>query len=249
MLTIGELASFVGITVRTVRHYHAIGLLDEPPRDQSGYRRYDAQALIRTARIKVLADAGVPLARIPALLDASPTELHEAITEFDQRIADEIDRLTAVRASLRRLRAPALPPALAHLLDALQRIGVSQRTIHYERDGWIMLLTLFPHLAEELIAEKAQLLAEADFVWLYRRMDEAFDWDPDDARIDALAAEAVTRINLPTTHRASPRSGDSARMQALLASYGDNGPASWKALTQRMQERMAGDGAGTRGED
>ncbi len=79
MLTIGELATAVGITVRTVRHYHAIGLLPEPPRDPSGYRRYDAQALITAARIKLLADAGVPLARIPSLLEAHPDELHAAI--------------------------------------------------------------------------------------------------------------------------------------------------------------------------
>jgi DNA-binding transcriptional MerR regulator len=36
VLTIGDLARLAGTTVR---HYHAIGLLDEPPRDESGYRR------------------------------------------------------------------------------------------------------------------------------------------------------------------------------------------------------------------
>ena len=42
MLTIGELASYAGVTVRAVRHYHAKGLLPEPERDHSGYRRYGA---------------------------------------------------------------------------------------------------------------------------------------------------------------------------------------------------------------
>ncbi len=41
-LTISQLASYAGVTVRAVRHYHAKGLLPEPPRDGSGYRRYDA---------------------------------------------------------------------------------------------------------------------------------------------------------------------------------------------------------------
>ncbi|MEO3796883.1 MerR family transcriptional regulator [Nonomuraea sp. B10E15] len=35
MLTIGELASYAGVTVRAVRHYHAKGLLPEPERDRS----------------------------------------------------------------------------------------------------------------------------------------------------------------------------------------------------------------------
>src|SRR5207253_1241602 len=46
MLTIGELASYAGVTVRAVRHYHAKGLLPEPERDHSGYRRYGAAAVV-----------------------------------------------------------------------------------------------------------------------------------------------------------------------------------------------------------
>ena len=36
MLTISQLASYAGVTVRAVRHYHAKGLLPEPERDHSG---------------------------------------------------------------------------------------------------------------------------------------------------------------------------------------------------------------------
>ena len=61
MLTIGQLAAYAGVTVRAVRHYHAKGLLPEPIRDPSGYRRYDAAAVVELIRIKTLAEAGVPL--------------------------------------------------------------------------------------------------------------------------------------------------------------------------------------------
>lgn len=60
MLTIGQLAKYVGVTVRAVRHYHQRGLLTEPGRDASGYRRYDAHAVLDLIRIKILSDAGVP---------------------------------------------------------------------------------------------------------------------------------------------------------------------------------------------
>ena len=70
LLTIGQLASHCGVTVRAVRHYHRVGLLPEPVRDGSGYRRYGAQAVVDLVRIKVLADAGVPLAQVSHFLNA-----------------------------------------------------------------------------------------------------------------------------------------------------------------------------------
>ncbi|WP_308015202.1 MerR family transcriptional regulator [Nocardia coffeae] len=83
MLTIGQLAATARVSVRTVRHYHQVGLLPEPDRDASGYRRYSAQAAVDLVRIRTLADAGVPLARIETLLHAQPTEFAAAITDID----------------------------------------------------------------------------------------------------------------------------------------------------------------------
>ena len=71
------------MTIRAVRHYHQRGLLPEPDRDASGYRRYDADSVIELIRIKALADAGVPLARIQQLLVAEPAEFAAAVAEID----------------------------------------------------------------------------------------------------------------------------------------------------------------------
>lgn len=65
-----DAAAFAGVTVKTVRHYHRLGLVDEPARDSSGYRRYHSGDLLRLVQVRTLAAAGVPLAGIPALLDA-----------------------------------------------------------------------------------------------------------------------------------------------------------------------------------
>jgi DNA-binding transcriptional MerR regulator len=103
VLTISQLAAHAGVTVRAIRHYHERGLLAEPPRDASGYRRYDAQAVIALARIKTLADSGVPLGGIPRLLAAPPEELDRAIGELDVALAGRIDELARTRARLRAL--------------------------------------------------------------------------------------------------------------------------------------------------
>ena len=58
MLTIGRLASYAGVTIRAVRHYHQVGLLLEPERDSSGYRTYDAAAVLQT---RVRDELGTPI--------------------------------------------------------------------------------------------------------------------------------------------------------------------------------------------
>jgi MerR family regulatory protein len=66
MLTIGQLAAYAGVTVRAVRHDHHIGLLPEPERDASGYRRYccrdsnPAQRSVAVARPIGQADTSQP---------------------------------------------------------------------------------------------------------------------------------------------------------------------------------------------
>jgi DNA-binding transcriptional MerR regulator len=63
-ITIGRAAAFVGVTVKTVRHYHKLGLVEEPERDISGFRWYGSAELLRLVQVRTLAAAGVPLAEI-----------------------------------------------------------------------------------------------------------------------------------------------------------------------------------------
>ena len=39
-LMITQLSALIGFTVKTIRHYHRLGLIVSPCRDRSGYRRY-----------------------------------------------------------------------------------------------------------------------------------------------------------------------------------------------------------------
>jgi DNA-binding transcriptional MerR regulator len=64
VITIGQLARYVGVSTKTIRVYHNKGLLPEPDRDASGYRRYTAQDAVELIKIRTLAEAGVPLAKI-----------------------------------------------------------------------------------------------------------------------------------------------------------------------------------------
>ena len=58
---IGDAAAFVGITPRSIRHYHQIGLLPERERGADGRRRYGYGEIIRLLWIRRMADAGIAL--------------------------------------------------------------------------------------------------------------------------------------------------------------------------------------------
>ncbi len=195
MLTIGQLAAHVGVTIRAIRHYHQRGLLAEAARDRSGYRRYGAQAVIDLIRIKTLVDAGVPLDRVRHLLDAEPTEFASAIADIDQRLQERINDLEQLRRQLPKLRAGDrlfLPAEVTDLLDQMRSLGVSERSMTLERDGWILLTGRIPDQVPKLAADKSAALADPEFARLYLAFDQAYDWDPDDSRlVNGLAADVA----------------------------------------------------------
>ncbi|QFY09729.1 MerR family DNA-binding transcriptional regulator [Nonomuraea phyllanthi] len=200
MLTIGELASYAGVTVRAVRHYHAKGLLPEPERDHSGYRRYDAGAVVELIRIRTLAEAGVPLARVRELLHVGEEEFAAAIADIDRRLRAEIRERQRHRERIARLAAGdslALPPEVVEYLDRLRALGVDERIVRAERDGWIPLAARSPERVPEWMARKREQIADPLFVDFHLSLSRALDRAGDDPRLVELAdklADYITRM-------------------------------------------------------
>lgn len=197
MLTIGELAAYASVTARTVRHYHATGLLPEPERDCSGYRRYDAAAVVELIKIRTLAEAGVPLAQVQALLVADEAEFAEAVAAIDARLRAEIRQRQRHRERIARLAAGdelVLPPEVTGFLDRLRALGVDERIVRVERDGWIPLAARAPDRVPELVARKLQQLADPQLVDFYRTLGRALDGTAGDARLVELADELATYL-------------------------------------------------------
>lgn len=192
MLTIGQLAATAGVTVRTVRHYHQVGLLPAPERDASGYRRYGAQAAVDLIRIRTLADAGVPLARIDAVLHAQPAEFAAAISDIDGELRRRIDQLTEHR---RRIAALAggerlvLPPEVVAVLDRMRGLGVSERTVGLERDARILVQIQDPSATPQWVRDKNARFDDPEKTRLYLACDQVVDRDPHDPRVDRLIDE------------------------------------------------------------
>ena len=171
MLPIGRLASYAGVTIRAVRHYHQIGLLPEPERDASGYRTYDGVAVVRLVRIRTLAEAGVPLARVRELLDAGPETFAAATTEIDRQLRAQIRALQEHRRRIALLGSGAslaLPPEVSDYLDRLRATGEPEAMIVAERDAWILVAARWPEAIPAFIAQKVAELADPKTVRLYQ---------------------------------------------------------------------------------
>ncbi|NYF15473.1 DNA-binding transcriptional MerR regulator [Microbacterium sp. AK009] len=117
-----QLADLAGTTVKAVRHYHKVGLLDEPERLSNGYKQYQVPHLIRLMQIVRLSELGVPLAQI-ATLDRADDRLDDAISVLDAELAGTIERLQRIREELAVIlqhSSPAsLPARFAPLADRL----------------------------------------------------------------------------------------------------------------------------------
>ncbi|HUY99416.1 MAG TPA: MerR family transcriptional regulator [Thermomicrobiaceae bacterium] len=246
LLTIGQLAAYAGVTIKAVRHYHRRGLLTEPPRDASGYRRYGAEQAIALVKIRTLAEAGVPLARVKELLAADPNQFAAAIAGIDQALQARAEELQRTRERLAQLSAGDrlfVSAEVADYLDRLRALGVSPRAVQQERDGWILLQSAAPDTVANWIANKRDALEDPEFRALYVACDVAFDWSPDDPRLEALA-ERIRHWTAGPRGKAGERPTQvPAIARLVVTSAGASSPA-WDRLNaivrQQAQRPRAG---------
>ncbi len=242
MLTIGQLARCAGISTKTVRVYHDKGLLPEPDRDSSGYRRYGAQAVAALFRIRTLAEAGVPLARIRKLSAVPDDAFQEALGEIDNDLTGRIRRLRRTQQRLRDLaagRIRLLPAEVEQHLRQLADLGFTARWIAFERDLWIVLFATLPDTAMGWFKDQVDALSEPALRQLYLDCDQAHDLDPHDPLVADLAERIVAQSIQRYESAALPVEATSSSIPQLLqGSINDSSPA-WQRLDSLIRRGLA----------
>ena len=188
--SIQEIAKLTGTTSRTLRHYEAVGLLAPSRVASNGYRRYDAEALVRLQRILLLRELGLGLPQIGELL-ARRVDAEDALTDHLAWLRAEQDRLArqiaSVAATITTLKKGEEPMA-EQMFDGFDHTRYKDEVI--ERWG-------------------EQAYADSDRWWQGMDAGAKGDWTAQTAALNAAWTDAAARGIAP----------DSPEAQALAARH------------------------------
>lgn len=159
-LPVGEVSRLTGVTVRTLHHYHQVGLLVPPGRSASGYRLYGKAELDRLRRILGYRELGFGLAEVAELL-AEDADVSAQLRRQRALTEQRIERLRRIAAALdRELEAHRMGISLTpeeqfevfgtdyseHVAEAEQRWGDTEayresqrRTARYDKQDWLRI--------------------------------------------------------------------------------------------------------------
>ncbi|TVL92156.1 MerR family transcriptional regulator [Streptomyces sp. SAJ15] len=98
--SVGQVAGYAGVTVRTLHHYDEIGLLRPSGRSRAGHRRYDDADLDRLQRILFYRELGFPLDEVAALLDDPDADPREHLRRQHELLTARIARLQEMAAAV-----------------------------------------------------------------------------------------------------------------------------------------------------
>jgi len=182
--SVGEVAKRTGVSVRSLHHYDAIGLLTPSGRTHAGYRQYDYDDLIRLQQILVYRELGLSLDDIAASLDDGGDPLHH-LREQRLRLTDSIERLRRQLAAVdKTLEARTMGIQLdpeemfevfgandptQHVEEAEQRWGDTdayreshRRTSRYTRGDWLRIQAETAAIEGRFVAAQAAGLPATD---------------------------------------------------------------------------------------
>jgi len=97
LLKVGELAKRTGLTVRTLHHYDAIGLLKPSARSEADYRLYNQADVGRLHAIQALRHLGLSLADIGDMLARGGEGLGDTVARQIRALDHEITQATELR--------------------------------------------------------------------------------------------------------------------------------------------------------
>lgn len=98
--SVGQVAGFAGVTVRTLHHYDEIGLLVPSERTHAGHRRYGDADLDRLQQILFYRELGFPLDEVAALLDDPEADPRTHLRRQHELLTARIEKLQKMAAAV-----------------------------------------------------------------------------------------------------------------------------------------------------
>lgn len=170
-----EVADLAGTTLKSVRHYHDVGLLDEPERASNGYKQYGVRHLVRLLQIRRLTDLGFSLTQIAAMED-NREHPEQALRTLDAELKATIERLQRARTELAIILRDSVPTDLpAEFADAAAEFSVPDRS--FVSFATTILTPSALDAYGEMIRTAPRVPTDTEFQALPRDADEATRMD------------------------------------------------------------------------
>lgn len=254
-MRIGELAELAGVTTRTVRHYHRIGLLPEPARSSNGYRTYDLRDAVRLVRVRRLVELGLNLDEVAdALADDESRDLREILIGLQADLAAQETRIRVHRERIQRLLADegdiTVSAELAATLRLLTRTAGPDHP-GLEREALVLQLLepLSGSHAPDVWRGYQSMMSDpavaAPLLDAMRRFEQLAELAPDDPAVDELAEQsrdivaAAVCAAMPEVATADPVNPRSAEL-LLSAVSTDLAPAQARCLELMFHDWQQG---------
>lgn len=189
MKTVKEVSELTGVSVRTLHHYDAIGLLHPTRVTDSGYRLYDDTALRRLNAILLLRELEFPLKEIGQILDSPGFDPIAALEDQIRLLELKREHLDQVIAHARSIQKTGVielnfkpydnSEQERYAAEAKERWGKTDAYREYEAKGK---------------SQKENQFAGEAMMDIFREMGQIRDLSPDAPEAQALAAKLQNHI-------------------------------------------------------
>jgi DNA-binding transcriptional MerR regulator len=140
LLTIGDFSRMTHLSVKALRHYHEVGLLEPAEVDRSsGYRLYDASQVPVAQVIRRFRELGMPVEEVKSVLDAPDVATrNQVIVAHLERMEDQLAHTQATVASLRAVLES--PPSAASVeyrsVGRMTALAIRETVTLAEMEAW-----------------------------------------------------------------------------------------------------------------
>lgn len=117
MRTVSEVSKLTGVSVRTLHHYDAIGLLKPTKVTEAGYRLYDDTTIDRLQNILLFRELQFPLKEIKAILDSPSFDPSKALTQQIELLELQYKHIGELISFAREIQKKGVEKMNFHVFD------------------------------------------------------------------------------------------------------------------------------------
>ncbi|MCB2209543.1 MerR family transcriptional regulator [bacterium] len=191
--TIGKLAHLAGVSVRTLRHYDQIGLLQPGGRDPSNdYRQYGYDDLLRLQQILFFRELDVPLKQIKRILDDPLLDRAKMLRQHHHSLALQVKRLQTLQHTIEKTTQNLEEEGAMPLTDKELYEGFDRETVErYQKEVREQYDPDIVDLADRNVRKMSKTQwasVKEEGGEIARALAELMDRAPSDPEVQTLAA-------------------------------------------------------------